>query len=179
MNKYPIAICDFETTGLDPRIHEIIEIGMLVVDQKTFEVIDQMDVRVKPEHLETASPRAMQVNGYNPKDWKDAWDLKVSMKILSSKAKGAIFCGQNVTFDWGFADEGFHKTGIVNLMDYHRIDIFTMSWMLLKDKIQYYNLKSVSEYLGVEPEPEPHCAFNGAVNAFQVLQKLIEINNGL
>ncbi len=39
-----IAVTDLETTGLDPKIHEIIDIGLLVVDSKKLEIIDRLDM---------------------------------------------------------------------------------------------------------------------------------------
>ena len=41
--KRPIAITDVETTGLDPQKHEIVEIGLVLIDQETGEVIDTFD----------------------------------------------------------------------------------------------------------------------------------------
>ncbi len=177
MRDYPIAIVDLETTGLDYHMHEIIEIGLVLVDQNTLEIKDTMDVKVRPLHIERASPKAMEVNGYNENDWADAWDLKKSMITLSAKSKGAIFGSQNVTFDWGFCQEGFYQTNVNNLMDYHRIDLFTMSWMALRNSgLDKFNLYAVSQFLGLEPEPLPHCAFNGALNAYEVFKKLVTMN---
>lgn len=176
MRDYPIAIVDLETTGLDYHIHEIIEIGMVLVDQKTLEIKDTMDVKVRPLHIERASPKAMEVNGYNEEDWVGACDLKKAMIILSAKSKGAMFCSQNTTFDWGFCQEGFYKTNVNNMMDYHRLDLLTMSWLTLRNSgLDKFNLFAVSQFLGLEPEPLPHCAFNGALNAYEVFKKLISI----
>ena len=125
----PIAITDVETTGLDFAIQEIVEIGLVVIDQQTLEILNTLDVKVKPEHIETADDFALKVNGYNKTDWKDAITLKEAMSIYGEKTKGAIFCAHNVTFDWSFIFEVFKKTGVKNQMDHHRIDLFTMIWM--------------------------------------------------
>lgn len=176
MRDRNIAIVDLETSGLNPKIHEILEIGMVLVNQKTLEVIDTLDVKVKPEHIETASPRALAVNGYSEEEWKDAVPLRQAMISLTTKAKNAIFCGQNVHFDIAFVKEAFEKTGVQNLLDYHCVDLFTMSWFIFRNsKLDYFNLKAVTEYLKMESEPEPHCAFNGAMNAFEVYKRLINM----
>jgi DNA polymerase III alpha subunit (gram-positive type) len=178
MRNRNIAIVDLETTGLDEERHEIIEVGMVVVDQGTLEIIDTLDMKVKPTHPETASPRAIEVNGYNKTEWVDAESLKTAMIALTTKAKGAIFCSQNVTFDWKFVNAGFNKTGVVDLMDYHRIDLFTMSWMKLRNTtLGYFNLEAVTKFLGLDPEPIPHCGINGAMNGYEVFKQLINWND--
>lgn len=168
-----IAITDLETTGLDFLVHEIIEIGLLVVESSSFEVVDRLDVRVKPEHIETATKEAMEVNGYNESDWKTAVPLKEAMIEYSRKTPKAVFLAHNVTFDWSFTNEAFRKTGVKNLMDYHRLDLYTIAWILLKNtKVEGFNLNKIANFLGVPQEPMPHRAINGATTAFEVLKKL-------
>src|ERR1700693_1217774 len=169
MRNRNIAIVDLETSGLNPKVHEILELGMVLVDQKTLEIIDSMDVKIKPEHIETASAKALDVNGYSEEEWINAIPLRQIMISLTTKARGAIFCGQNVHFDIAFVREAFAKTGIQNNLDYHCLDLFTISYYSLRNtNLQYFNLKSVSEFLGTPVEPEPHCAFNGALSAYEV-----------
>src|SRR3990167_388927 len=129
----PIAITDVETTGLDPTIHEIVEVGLFVINQQTLEVLDTFDVKVRPEHIETADEFALKLNGYNDADWQNALTLQEAMTLYGEKTKDAIFCAHNVTFDWSFILKAFKETGIKNLMDYHRVDLFTMAWMKLKN----------------------------------------------
>jgi len=170
----PIAITDVETTGLDFAIQEIIEIGLVVINQKTLEIIDTLDIKVKPEHIETADEFALKINGYNETDWKDALTLKEAMSIYGQKTKGAIFCAHNVTFDWSFIFEAFKKTGIENQMDHHRIDLFTMIWMKFRNSsFGKFNLNEVAKRLGVPEEPMPHRAINGTMTAYEIYKKLV------
>jgi len=169
-----IAITDVETTGLDFAIQEIIEIGLVVINQKTLEIIDTLDIKVKPEHIETADEFALKINGYNETDWKDALTLKEAMSIYGQKTKGAIFCAHNVTFDWSFIFEAFKKTGIENQMDHHRIDLFTMIWMKFRNSsFGKFNLNEVAKRLGVPEEPMPHRAINGTMTAYEIYKKLV------
>ena len=87
----PIAITDVETTGLDPHIHEIVEIGLLLINQRTFKVIDMLDIKVRPKHLETASEYALNLNGYRDVDWLGAMSLREAMAIYSRKTKMPSF----------------------------------------------------------------------------------------
>jgi len=169
-----IAFTDTETTGLEAGFHEIVEIGLVVADRETLRIVDTFDTKIKPKHIERASPKALQVNGYNEEEWQNAPDLKWAMKEFGLKTIGSIMCAQNITFDYNFIRESFKQTGIKDLMSYHRIDLFTLSWVVLKDKgITRFSLKEVCKFIGVEEEPDPHVAINGAMAAYQVYCKLM------
>ena len=170
----PIAITDVETTGLDFTIQEIIEIGLVVINQKTLEIIDTLNVKVKPEHIKTADEFALKLNGYNETDWKDAITLKEAMSLYGEKTKDAIFCAHNVTFDWSFISEAFKRTGIKDKMDHHRIDLFTMIWMKFRNSsCERFSLNEAAKRLGVSEEPMPHRAINGTMTAYEIYKKLV------
>jgi len=177
LTSYPVAITDVETTGLDSQTHEIIEIGLLLIDQESLQVIDTLDVKIKPEHIENASQSALSLNGYNESDWKDAITLQEAMGLYGEKTKGAIFCAHNVTFDWSFIQEAFIKTGVNNSMDYHRLDLLTMAWITLADTgVKAFNLNRLASQFGIPEEPKPHRGINGARTAYDVFRKLVSMN---
>jgi len=64
---------------------------LVVINQKTLEIIDTLDIKVKPEHIETADEFALKINGYNETDWKDALTLKEAMSIYGQKQKVRYF----------------------------------------------------------------------------------------
>lgn len=170
----PIAITDVETTGLDPATQEIVEIGLVVVNQQTLEILDTLDIKVHPEHLETATEFALKLNGYNKPDWQNALTLQAAISLYGDKTKGAIFCAHNVTFDWSFISEAFKKTGVKDQMDYHRIDLFTMAWMKFRTSgLEKFNMNEVAKYLGIPEEPMPHRAINGTMTAYEVYKRLV------
>lgn len=172
--EYPLAITDLEMTGLDSTKHEIVEMGLVVVDQKTWEVTDTLDLKVKPDHLETADPEALVVNGYRTEDWQDAVDLKTAVEQYVAKTKNAVFCAYNITFDWAFLEAAFKKTGIKDTMDYHRIDIPSIAWAKMQGKgASQVRLSSMARYFGIPEEPKVHRAINGAMLAYEVLKRLI------
>jgi DNA polymerase-3 subunit epsilon len=168
-----MAITDLETTGTDPRNHEIIELGLLVVDQKSLAILDSLELKVRPEHLVTASESALRLNGYNEHDWAGAVSLSEVMTEYSRKVEGAMFCSHNVTFDWSFIQEAVRTTGVPVNLDYHRLDIFTMGWTVLRGHgLDDFNLSKVAKYLGLGEEPVPHRAINGARMAYEVFKRL-------
>ncbi|MDE1970128.1 MAG: 3'-5' exonuclease [Patescibacteria group bacterium] len=173
----PLAITDVETTGLDAHIHEIIELGLLLVDQKTLEIVDEYEAKIKPIRLDVMNPQSLEVNGYNETDWQNAPSLQSVMDIYATKTQHALFVAHNVTFDWSFIDEAFKRTGAKNRMDYHRIDLLTIAWSRVN---QFHGLTKLSldalcEYFDIPKEPRPHRAINGVRNELAVLQKLLQV----
>ncbi len=187
----PLAFTDIETTGVEPvkyknfwclpwqkqptQWHEIIEIGLVLVDQKNLEILSKLDVKIKPAHPERMTESALKVTGYDAFAWRDAVSLAEAMTRYGEMTKDAIFCAHNVTFDWSFIDLAFQKTDIQNLMDYHRIDLFTMAWVKLNNKLERFSQRTVNEFLGIPPEPLPHRAINGATAAYENYKKLISL----
>jgi DNA polymerase III alpha subunit (gram-positive type) len=166
------AITDIETTGDVPGVHEILEIGLVLCDRKTFKILDTLNIKVKPKHIETAIPKALALNGYKEENWKEAVSLEEAMRMYAEKTAGTVFCAFNATFDWGFMSEAFRQTKVENKMDYHRLDILTLAWdRVLKDE-KSWSLKKTCELLGILPEPDVHTALNGAMTAYKVFHKL-------
>lgn len=173
-----IAMTDAETTGLDPRKHEIIEIGLVVFESEApFTIMDTLDIKVKPEHIETASPEALRINGYKEEDWKDAVSIDEAMEMYRSKARGCIFAAHNVIFDYSFIGPAPKK---FDDFDRHKIDTFSLAWAKIPhDKMKYWSLKSICEYLNISPEPEIHRAINGAMSAYRVYVELMRMPSPL
>lgn len=197
MLERPLAFTDVETTGIEhirfykqenysgldsfytPRFmpwHEIIEIGLVVVDQNSLTFQQIMDFKVKPEHPERMAPEALAMNGYNEAEWKDAPGLSSVMRLYGRLTEGAIIANRNVTCDWNFIDMAFKMTCVECKMDYHRIDIFSMAWGKLRNRgLQYFNLDGIAEFFGMPKEPLPHRAINGAMRALEVYKKLMAL----
>lgn len=189
IKERPLAFTDIETTGVEPlkykilwyrpwqkqpiEWHEIIEIGLVLVDQKNLKIINKLDIKIKPTHPERMTESVLKINGYDPNLWQDAVSITEAMTRYGAMTKDAIFCAHNMTFDWSFIDLAFQKTGVKNLMDYHRVDLFTMAWTKLNNKLERFSQKTVNEFLGISPEPMPHRAVNGAMAAYENYKKLI------
>lgn len=166
----PLAITDIETTGLDASIHEIIDLAVLLVDQKSLRVRDQYHSRVKPTRPRSGSKRALEVAGYNANTWRSAVDLETALTVYSSKVSGAIFVSYNVFLAYSFLDAGFKETGVEDPTDYHRIDIFTLAWSRLGPGPA--NLDNICKKLDIIPEPKPRRAMDGALKQLEVLRAL-------
>ena len=182
MRKRNLAFIDLETTGLDPDRHEIIEVGGIIVRQsvgpngeRLFEVIEEFEYKVKPEHLETAEPEALRINGYNDLEWLFAAELKAVMQIIADKTMDCVMVGQNVFFDWSFLKEAFAKTGVVNRMHFQRLDLISMVFAKHHDDeaLERFNLGALAKYFGVENE-KAHSALADIRATFEIYKKLLK-----
>ena len=124
----PIAMTDLETTGEVPGEQEILEIGLVLFEPITFKILDTWNVKIKPNQIEKANPKALELNGYKAENWTEAISLAEAIKIYAKKTRGAVFCAFNVAFDWGFMSEAFLQTKVKFEMDYHRLDLFSIAW---------------------------------------------------
>jgi DNA polymerase III subunit epsilon len=170
-----LAITDIETTGLNPDLHEIIEIAAVLFDPSNPAAKPQtFEIKVKPEFPENGDARAYEVNGYNAEEWKDAVSLDEAMRQYAAFTAGYTFCAHNVTFDWGFINAAVQRTAVDLSMGYQRLDSLSMAWFKLSPKgLKRFSLKAVCEFLSIPPEPDQHRALNGAMSAYRVIKKLM------
>lgn len=170
-----IAFVDLETTGLNPHTDEIIEIGVLVYDLKE-QTVKEHEVKIRPLNPERMDSKALEVNGYTEKAWKDALTLDAALESIAEICDGATFFAWNATFDWSFLEKAYHDTGLPIPFHYHRICVMSIAWAKVpREKVQGYSLKTICAYLGIAPEPKVHRALNGAKKAAQVYMRLTNV----
>jgi len=175
MRRHNFAFVDIETTGLNLEKNEIIEIGC-VLTTPDLEIIEEFELKIKPERIENADPVALKVNHYNEKDWGNAYDLKEAMEIFSEKVKDCIMVGHNVAFDSGFLEYAFTKTEIMNAMHYHKLDTISVSWAKLhrEPDLEHFSLRELCERFGIKNE-RAHSALPDARATFLLYKKLMEL----
>lgn len=169
-----IALIDLETSGLDPTKHDILELGMVVFDSETFEILHTFESKVAPFAPEKMDVAALAVNGYTKEAWKDAPSLREVLCKIAPMTRDATFCAHNMTFDWSFFKAGCEKTASPVTFSYRKIDIFSVAWAKMPHTMASWSLKNICIALGIEPEPEVHSALNGAMKAYGVYKKLME-----
>lgn len=182
MKKSKLAFIDLETTGLDPARHEILEIGAVIArpvegSNSQWEIADELDLKVKPAHLETAEPEALRINGYNDGAWLFAVSLEPAMKTLADQIADATVVAQNVTFDWSFLERAFRQTNLAPQIFYHKLDLASMAFGKLyqRDNFQKYTLRALCDYFGVK-HTGAHSALADARASFAVFQKLMALS---
>lgn len=177
MRNRPLIFLDTETTGLRISAHEIIEIGALKVNPKPpFNIVEELEIKVAPKHIETASPEAMKINGYTKEEWKCALSLEKALERLDIFAEGGILAGYNVSFDWAMLDRAYFTLGKIDPFYYHRLDVMAMAYIKLfpKIKVKRFSLGEVCDYLKIKRENK-HRALSDAKATYLVFKKLFEM----
>jgi DNA polymerase-3 subunit epsilon len=181
MKKHNLAFVDVETTGFDPEKHEIIELGLVLVRQKgdagkEFELIEELEFKIKPEHIDSADPQALKVNGYDPSAWIFGNTLAEAMKAFAIKTEDAIFVAHNVTFDYAFIEKAFKQTEIENKMFYPKIDTISVAFAKLhaNPRIDKFRLQKLCEFFGIE-NARAHSALSDARALYEVYKKLMNL----
>jgi len=108
-----ILAYDTETGGLEAGKHSLLTAYFCVIDPKTYEMIDEIDLKVKPDDGKyNVTPKAIEINGIDLEEHdKVAMTYTEANKVLKAflvknKIKGKrnhyISLGQNVGFDMNF-----------------------------------------------------------------------------
>jgi DNA polymerase III subunit alpha, Gram-positive type len=169
---------DTETTGLNPSIHEVIEIGLVVVKGDTLEEIDRYYSKVAPDHIETADERALLINHYSWQGWQDAPQKEVVVaEIGRFFSEDHVLCGHNVEFDIAFIESMFKRCDLeppkyAGIIDTKRVA------KSLNVKSASYRLGALCQKFGIEQE-RAHCALDDVVanvELFRHLQRGYNIN---
>lgn len=171
--------------------HEIIEIGALAATVRGSTVLNKFEIKITPQHPERCIPNL--INHYPERADAGEWDKAVSLKEGIDSL--LTFCdnfdmihliGQNFFFDWSFLSIAFAECGISDetiqkYMHYKKIDTASMAVQELLKPAETYDPKNFSlrggilqKRLNISPEPIPHTALNGAMQAFQLFIALRE-----
>ena len=200
MSLNPLLFVDIETTGHDPLKlvngqivpwHEIIDFAALFVNPVTLDMYKAISLKVKPEHPERCLPDL--INHYPERASRGGWEVarpldEVMHYFLKFCVEDKVIAiGQNFFFDWSFISVGFASSGISEsdwgkCLHYSKLDIRSMAVQALLKPNEAYNPNnfslrngSLSERLGIAPEPIPHTAYNGAMQAYLVYKRLNEL----
>jgi DNA polymerase III epsilon subunit-like protein len=178
MTQKKLAFIDLETTGTNPFIHEIIEIGCVIAemtDDGTYRMKEEWEAKVKPSHIETADPAALRVNGYDEVQWMFAHSLSEALTELSRRADGAVMVAHNVAFDAAFLAVAFGKTKISDPFFYAKLDTISLAYMRYRKSpdVSRFTLRALCEKFGIRND-RAHTALADARATFEVYQALMK-----
>jgi DNA polymerase-3 subunit epsilon len=150
-SQRPLLFVDLEMSGLDPQAHEIIEVAALVVPPSDFKIANSYYTKVLPEHIETADPKALEINHYSPKDWKEAISLRQMLQELSVLSGFCILSGWNVEMEWNFLIAALEKENLPYFFDQKLFDVWTLAYLKYYQRADLKKLKlaTVSQDLGI------------------------------
>ena len=185
--EYVIYVADVETTGLDSRLHDIIELSLLRLNdgsQKTW--------HLKPSNKDTIDDVALKINGHKLDDllhltkagrdryldpdkviieienWLNEDNVPISNRIL---------CGQNVSFDRDMCQQLWKKCNSEDTFPFGRRLIDTMCIEIFLDfcKGQMaagYSLNNLVKKYGIKNE-KAHSAEADVKATKEVFQKQV------
>ncbi len=86
----PKVFFDVETTGTIPGFHEITELGF------SHDVRGEWALRVQPEFMDRAVPKALAVGHYNERDWAGAPSLRSVWETVCDWLEDTIIIGHDL-----------------------------------------------------------------------------------
>lgn len=131
---FAFAFLDCEFGGLDPELHDITEIGVIVTDDRLAEQGEaQWRVKARPDRITAESAKMF---GYDGELWAVAPGIRqvlTEVADLLPKDRIVVPAGQNVRMDVLFLERAYKHCDIPYPFDYHVIDLATLyqAWSLV------------------------------------------------
>lgn len=181
--KYPhkVTFCDTETTGLDEREEQIIQIACIQIehdvdDPTIIREIASMECKIKPD--KPVSDFVANLNGYDEKVWdKEAIPRRDAILKTFKFMEWTHFGGKNPSFDKKFLEEEARRLGI----SWPRMSGYTPiaaemcgAWALrLLGRIPNTKQESIVQYLGMGKQT--HDALDDVRQCVEYYKELITI----
>lgn len=114
---------DIETTGLNPHIHEIIEVAIIFDDREPYHKF------ITPKRIEFADPVALTINKFHERsdEWKDAISHEQLAFELACLLHRRTIIGHNPFFDMTFIEELLEQNEEMFRSRNHLIDTVTLA----------------------------------------------------
>ena len=163
---FAFAFLDCEFGGLDPELHDITEIGVVVTDYRLRE-LSQAEWKVRPRP-ERVSEEAARIFGYDEEVWAQAPGVRQVLTEFADLMPSdctVVPAGQNVRMDVIFLELAYKKCGIPYPFDYHVLDLATLfySWSLVAgEAVPALSLRQAAVTAGLIQGQVPHRAMADA-----------------
>jgi DNA polymerase III epsilon subunit-like protein len=167
MPDFAFAFLDCEFGGLDPELHDITEIGVIVTDARLAESIErEWKVIARADRV---TPSSIEISGYDAAVWaKEAVPVRQALtelaELLPTGCK-VVPAGQNVRMDVAFLERAYKNCGIAWPFDYHVIDLATLffAWSLVAgEKVEALSLRQAATRAGLAQNKVAHRALADA-----------------
>ena len=151
-----IVFCDTETTGLDPDVHEIWEVALIVGEQEYEWTL--------PVDLGRADARALTVGHFHERNWQSK--VRSSRSAFAKKFReltdGKHLAGAVISFDEERLRKLLRSENECPMWHYHLVDVEAFA----AGKLQVappWNSEDLSRAIGVDPgQYERHSALGDA-----------------
>jgi oligoribonuclease (3'-5' exoribonuclease) len=163
MADFLFAFIDMEFGGLDPELHDITEIAVILTDYRLAE-LSQREWKVQAR-ADRITEEAAKISGYDAAVWeKEAVPVRQALTELAAllpKGPTVVPSGQNVRMDVQFLERGYKSCGIPYPFDYHVIDLATLFyvWSLVEGRtVQGLSLRQAATHAGLSDGVVEHRA---------------------
>lgn len=202
MNNNYICVFDTETDSVDPKTCKLLEIGAVMMDNRSLEIVSEFSSLLKPPDLESVNKEALEINHITMEELEKAPETKVVWLAFTewvqkyNRSKGAwssfqapIAAGFNIIgYDMQIIRRYSEKHGpwdgkrgdqkIFNQVYF--IDLMHQLWLLGESSVEPDNMKQTTllKYMGFPEEmiSGSHRALTDATNCATILRRLIEYN---
>jgi DNA polymerase-3 subunit epsilon len=159
---FAFAFLDCEFGGLDPELHDITEVAVIVTDYRLAELAQgEWKVRARADRI---TPEAAAISGYSEEGWREALPLRdvlTQLAELLPENKTVVPAGQNVRMDALFLERAHRSCKIPYPFDYHVIDLATLfyAWSLVVgEPVAALSLRQAAITAGLIEGSVPHRA---------------------
>ena len=166
MADFAFAFMDCEFGGLDPDLHDITEVAVIVTDYRLAEIASgEWKIAARAHRI---SPEAAEISGYRAEDWAGAPHLREVLTAIDGilpAGKTVVPAGQNVRMDVTFLERGYRACGHPYPFDYHVIDLATLfyTWSLVAgEPVAALSLRQAAINAGLIDGPVAHRAMADA-----------------
>jgi oligoribonuclease (3'-5' exoribonuclease) len=172
-----LAFMDCEFGGLDPELHDITEIAVVVTDYRLAELArGEWKVFARADRI---SEEGAAIGGYDEEAWKGTPPLRQVLQELSDLMPAnalVVPAGQNVRMDVIFLERGYRNCEIPFPFDYHVIDLATLfyTWSLISgEQVSALSLRQAALTAGLIENAIPHRAMADATLTLETFRHFI------
>jgi len=138
---------DLEGTGTKPGFHEITEIGIKHTELGQYHRI------VKPRFLERAEPKALQVSGYNSKDWAGSQFFEDLQEELRPYITDCTIIGHNIwNYDIPMLRGQYEMAGVTDHEEWMSRDIIDTQILaravLVREGMKNISMRACRKFFG-------------------------------
>lgn len=169
-------VVDLEMSGGTPGVHDIIQIGALLVDENFVEIAS-FETLIFPENEADFDPESKKVHGISRFELNEAPSLDETLEELeywlqeeggftSRKAMQSLkIAGQGINNDISFLKAAYHSIQLSWPFAYQFLDLQDMVFLYnrilqvnAQETIQKYNLNSVAQFFDLQRDRNKHNA---------------------
>lgn len=167
INETPIAVIDFETTGLTPGVDRVVEVSVYRMDPGKDACL-AFDTLINPERRMSAT----EIHGIADEDVADAPTFSEITADFIESISGCVIASYNVYFDIKFLDYELNQTGV-----FHPLPHFCLMYMRpMLNLGKRCNLESACKYHNIDYKAA-HIAANDAKVSAKLMECYFEVLN--